>query len=142
MSDMSSLSHEYASTTDFSHHVNQAALILKKQYLGGGKGVGSKEFADASRLVHGMVRRLLQRLGVTVKPSKPLDAVAIPEDVLTRLEERQRGNMEYFLDDLAKLEKSLSDGDELSVADIELLDSVCEVADASASATFRKLWRR
>ena len=71
----------------------------------------------------------------------PIDR-AIPEDVLARLEEKQRGNMEYFLDDLAKLEESLSKRSELRSSDIELLDTVCEVADASASATFRKLWRR
>jgi len=127
MSDMSSLSHNYASTTDFSHHVNQAVLTLKKQYLGGGKGVDAEDFANASRLVHGMVRSLLQRLGVAVQP---------------RLEEKQRGNMEYFLEDLTKLEGALSQSGDLRASDIELLDTVCEVADASASATFRKLWRR
>lgn len=142
MSDMSSLSHEYASTTDFSHHVNQAVLILKKQHLGGGKSVDAKDYADAAQLIHGMVRRLLQRLGAALEPSLPQDLVAIPEDVLTRLEEKQRGTMEYFLDDLAKLEESLSRKSELRASDIELLDTVCEVADASASATFRKLWRR
>ncbi|MEM8736837.1 MAG: hypothetical protein AAGG44_21585 [Planctomycetota bacterium] len=142
MSDMSSLSHEYASTTDFSHHVNQAVLILKKQHLGGGKNVDAKDSADAAQLIHGMVRRLLQRLGAALEPSLPQDLVAIPEDVLTRLEEKQRGTMEYFLDDLAKLEESLSRKSELRASDIELLDTVCEVADASASATFRKLWRR
>ena len=142
MSDMSSLSHEYASTTDFSHHVNQAVLVLKKQHIGGGKSVDAKDLADASLLIHGMARRLLQRLGAAVEPSQSQDMVAIPEDVLARLEEKQRGNMEYFLDDLAKLEESLSKRSELSSSDIELLDTVCEVADASASATFRKLWRR
>jgi len=142
MSDMSSLSHNYASTTDFSHHVNQAVLTLKKQYLGGGKGVDAEDFANASRLVHGMVRSLLQRLGVAVQPSQLEDLVSIPEDVLTRLEEKQRGNMEYFLEDLTKLEGALSQSGDLRASDIELLDTVCEVADASASATFRKLWRR
>jgi len=91
MSDMSSLSHEYASTTDFSHHVNQAVLILKKQHLGGGKSVDAKDYADAAQLIHGMVRRLLQRLGAALEPSLPQDLVAIPEDVLTRLEEINGG---------------------------------------------------
>ena len=142
MSDMSSLSHNYASTTDFSHHVNQAVLTLKKQYLGGGKGVDADDFANASRRVHGMVRSLLQRLGGAVQPPRSEDLISIPEDVLTRLEEKQRGNMEYFLEDLTRLDESLSQASDLHASDIELLDTVCEVADASASATFRKLWRR
>ncbi len=66
----------------------------------------------------------------------------LPEDVLVRLEEKQRASLEYFKDDLMKLNESLSSESELSPAEIELLDSICEVADASASATFRKLWRR
>ena len=142
MSDMSSLSHEYASTTDFSHHVNQAVLILKKQHLGGAGGVGDKDFENAVTLVGGVVRRLLESRGADVEASKTQDAVVIPEDVLMRIEEKQRGNLEYFMYDLTKLNESLSGGSDLGPAELELLDSICEVADASASATFRKLWRR
>lgn len=142
MSDMSSLSHNYASTTDFSHHVNQAVLILKKRHLGSGKGISEKESAEAWALVASMVRHLLQRMGVDVQKGGSQVAVMIPEDVLSRLEEKQRGNLEYFVEDLVKLDETLTRGDELNAAEIELLDSICEVADASASATFRKLWRR
>ena len=142
MSDMSSLSHNYASTTDFSHHLNKAVLLLKKKYLGSGKGIADSDFAEACALVAGMVRRLLERMGASVGRSDSLEMVVIPEDVLTRMEEKQRGNLEYFMDDLAKLNETLSRGDDLTAQEIELLDSICEVADASASATFRKLWRR
>ena len=142
MSDMSSLSHNYASTTDFSHHLNQAVLLLKKKCLGSGKGGTDSKFAEASVLVAGTVRRLLERMGENVRESDSSEMVVIPEDVLTRIEEKQRGNLEYFMDDLTKLNGSLSRGNDLTAQEIELLDSICEVADASASATFRKLWRR
>lgn len=142
MSDMSSLSHEYASTTDFSHHVNQAVLLLKKRYLGNSDSVDAGEITKASTLVSGIVRRLLRRMGAKIEVPETLSAAVIPEDILIRLEEKERGNFTYFMDDLAKLDESLSCGSELSPAEIELLDSICEVADASASATFRKLWRR
>ena len=141
MSDMSSLSHEYASTTDFSHHVNQAVLLLKKRYIGR-SDVDPEELAKASQLVSGIVRRLLVRMGREVAEPKAANAVVIPEDVLIRLEEKERGNLEYFMDDLSKLNESISGDSGLTPAEIELLDSICEVADASASATFRKLWRR
>jgi hypothetical protein len=142
MSDMSSLSHNYASTTDFSHHVKQAVLILKKLHFGSGRGVAEENSVKASALVAGMVRRLLQRMGAEVGKGTSQEAVVIPEDVLTRMEEKQRGNLEYFKDDLVKLNETLSRGGDLSAAEIDLLDSICDVADASASATFRKLWRR
>jgi hypothetical protein len=143
MSDMSSLSHEYASTTDFSHHVNHAVLLLKKRYLGNAVGLSEKEVSEAVELVSGIVGHLLQRLGVDVgRRDLNREEYVIPEDVLVRVEERQRGNREYFVDDLKRLDESLSSGSDLSPAEIELLDAICEVADASASATFRKLWRR
>ena len=66
MSDMSSLSHNYASTTNFSHHLNKAVLLLKKKYLGSGKGIADSDFAEACALVAGMVRRLLERMGASV----------------------------------------------------------------------------
>lgn len=141
MSDMSSLSHEYASTTDFSHHVNQAVLLLKKKFLGSTEGLDAQQFAEALELVAGIVHRLLRRLGADVE-GEPDSSAVIPEDVLIRLEDKQRGSLEYFMDDLTKLYDSLTSGSELSPEEIELLDSICEVADASASATFRKLWRR
>jgi hypothetical protein len=143
MSDMSSLSHEYASTTDFSHHVNQAVLLLKKKHLGGGDHYDVDKLAEASTLVAGIVLRLLRRLGA--KPTDTSDTEStqkLPEDVLIRLEEKQGGNLEYFVEDLLKLQQSLANGSDLNSEEVQLLDSICEVADASASATFRKLWRR
>lgn len=142
MSDMSNLSHEYALTTDFSHHVNQAVLLLKKRYLGGSEGIDAKRFAKASKLVGEVVCRLLRRMGAAVEQDEIEGPVLIPEDVLIRLQEKYRGNLAYFMDDLTKLNKLLKGGSNLSPADLELLDSICDVADASASATFRKLWRR
>ena len=48
MSDMSSLSHEYASTTDFSRQINHAVLLLKKRCLRGESAVPpSEELEDA-----------------------------------------------------------------------------------------------
>ena len=144
MSDMSSLSHEYASTTDFSHHVNQAVLLLKKRYLGS-KSVrlAADELGNAASLIEGIVVCLLRRLGANHSNDHTVDDIpVIPEDIFIRLEEKQRGHLEYFMDDLTQLQNSLAQGSDLSSPELQILDSICEVADASASATFRKLWRR
>jgi hypothetical protein len=141
MSDMSSLSHEYASTTDFSRQINHAVLLLKKRSLRGDlAGPGSEELENARRLAQQTVRILLHRLGGA--PIAAVDEESLPEDVLLRLEERQRGNLDYFTQDLAELDQKLADDAPLGTGELELLDSICEAADASASATFRKLWRR
>lgn len=144
MSDMSSLSHEYASTTDFSHHVNQAVLLLKKRYHGSEfDRLDAEELANAASLIQRIVVRLLQRLGAHDGDDQTGDgSPVIPEDILIRLEEKQCGNLEYLIDDLTQLRKSLAHGSDLNAVELELLDSICEVADASASATFRKLGRR
>lgn len=146
MSDMSSLSHEYASTTDFSHQVNQAVLLVKKLIHGRKQTeVDTPNLAHAFRLIEGIVVRLLQRLGsddIQLDDDAEAKLPNIPEDVLIRLEEQEQGNLEYFIDDLRSLRDSLVHSVELTAKQVEILDSICEVADASASATFRKLWRR
>lgn len=145
MSDMSSLSHEFASTTDFSHHVNQAVLLLKKNFHGSKQAeLNAQSLAKAFSLIEGIVVRLLQRLD---RQSESVSADSgiipeIPEDILSRLEEKEQGNLSYFIDDLMSLQKALTYKDGLTANQIRMLESICEVADASASATFRKLWRR
>ena len=140
MSDMSSLSHEYASTTDFSRQINEAVLLLKKRYLGGATtGISDEQSDAASDLLAETVRALRQRL---FEDSTETTAESIPEDVLSRIEARHRGNLDYLRQDLSQLEQAFSQGAALGPAELQLLDSICEAADASASATFRKLWRR
>jgi hypothetical protein len=142
MSDMSSLSHEYASATDFARQVNDALLLVKKHTLGGSFPFddGVEKLRDAKELLHQTVRTLLLRLNRERGGSEGV--VPVPEDVLVRIESRHAGNLDYFRQDLAELEDVLPSEATLSEAQIELLDSICEAADASASATFRKLWRR
>ena len=141
MSDMSSLSHEYASTTDFSRQMNEAVLFLKKQYMrGNAAAADAKQLAEAGDLVRETVRALIRRL--KGGPSGDGGTHVVPEDVLLRIEEKQRGNLEYFRQDLAQLERGLASRAALGRGELALLDSIGEAADASASATFRKLWRR
>jgi len=144
MSDMSSLSHEYSSTTDFSHEVNRAVLLLKKLHHGTPpEWLDPSEVSKAGRLIRGLVARLLQRMGESVgKEEIPKESPVIPEDVQMRLEEKQSGNLEYFIEDLLGLRQTLAHGSDLSAKELELLDSICAVADASASATFCKLQAR
>ncbi len=90
MSDMSSLSREYASTTDFSRQMNRAVLLLKKRYLRGeSEFMRSQELEDARRMAQQAVRALLHRLGG--EGISDIDQEGLPEDVLLRIQERHRG---------------------------------------------------
>lgn len=141
MSDMSSLSHEYAWTTDFSRQINRAVLLLKKRYLRGeSKGSRPEEWDRARFLAQQTVRALVHRL--RSEPATGADDENLPEDVVLRIKERERGNLDYFTQDLAELNQRFAADGPLGAEELTLLDSICEAADASASATFRKLWRR
>lgn len=143
MSDMSSLSHEYASSADFSREINDAVLLLKRQFVGGSPP--KMEPADSNETIlrlRDVLANLLERLGGSVDLSAAHAEVAIPEDVLARINEEHRGDLAYFLDDLKHLIDALSSAGRLGRKEVDVLDSICEAADASASATFRKLWRR
>ncbi|MGH7576991.1 MAG: hypothetical protein ACREM1_17920 [Longimicrobiales bacterium] len=138
---MSSLSHEYASTSDFSWQINHAVLLLEKRYSRGeSEGPSSEELAVARRLAQQTVRALRHRLGG--QPIVNVDEESLPDDVVSRIEERQRGSLDSFTRDLAELDRRIASNVPLQRKDLALLDSICEAADASASATFRKLWRR
>ena len=47
MSEMSSLSHEYASTSDFSRELNDAVLLLKRDFVRGESGKSKPEIDKA-----------------------------------------------------------------------------------------------
>jgi hypothetical protein len=142
MSDMSSLSHEHASSADFSRQINDAVLLLKRRYLGtGAPNIEEQKLREATDFLRRTLQTLLGRLASDVSRRSP-DGEPIPEDVLSRIESQHRGVAEYFHQDLTRVEGALTSRASLDRGDLELLDSICKAADASASATFRKLWRR
>lgn len=142
MSDMSSLSHEHASSADFSRQINDAVLLLKRRYLGAGSSnVEEQKLDEARAFLRRTVLTLLDRLSDGYG-QRPPSGEPIPEDVYARIETQHRGEAEYFRQDLARVEGALSSRASIDREDLDLLDSICEAADASASATFRKLWRR
>jgi hypothetical protein len=142
MSDMSSLSHEHASSADFSRQINDAVLLLKRRYLGtGASSIEEHKLSEAGEFLRRTLLTLLERLAADVSRRTP-GGEPIPEDVLARIEAQHRGEAEYFRQDLTRVEGALSSSASLNRGDLDLLDSICKAADASASATFRKLWRR
>ena len=143
MSDMSSLSHEYASSADFSREINDAVLLLKKKFVGGAKPKTEPPDSDDTILrLRDILASLLERLGGSIDLSAEQEEMAIPEDVLSRIVEEHRGDLAYFREDLKHVVDVLSSPARIGRKEVDVLDSICEAADASASATFRKLWRR
>ena len=142
MSDMSSLSHEYASSADFSRALNDAVLLLKKRFAHAERDAETDELRSAIHRLREILSNLLRRLADSGETGGEQGDVAIPEDVLARIVEEYRGELAYFREDIGRLVAALTENSRLERKDFDVLDAICEAADASASATFRKLWRR
>ena len=142
MSDMSSLSHEYASVADFSRAVNEAVLLLKKRFAHAERNTETEELRSAIHRLRAILSTLLRRLADIGATEDAQGEVAIPEDVLARIVEEHRGELAYVREDIGRLVAALTENACLERKDFDVLDAICEAADASASATFRKLWRR
>ena len=142
MSDMSSLSHEYASAADFSRALNEAALLLKKRFAHADRDAETDAHRSAVHRLRAILSNLLRRLADADEAGDEQGETAIPEDVLARIVEEHRGELAYFREDIGRLVAALTENARLVRKDFDVLDAICEAADASASATFRKLWRR
>jgi hypothetical protein len=143
MSDTTSLSSNYSLTAAFAKEFNGAVLVLKRWHLAD-KEVprpAVEEEAEARK-------KLVERLRGVIVELDP-DAVGavppmerIPEGVISRLAEKNQDKMSWFLTDLRQVEQSLTGTTDLSPDEFAALDEVCDAADATASASFRRLWRR
>jgi hypothetical protein len=142
MSDMSSLSHEYASAADFSRALNEAVLLLKKRFAHAERDAETDALRHAVHRLREILSNLLRRLADAGEARDEQGEVVIPEDVLARIVEEHRGELAYFREDIERLVAVLAENARLERKDFDVLDAICEAADASASATFRKLWRR
>ncbi|MCI0639574.1 MAG: hypothetical protein L0Y72_18155 [Gemmataceae bacterium] len=139
MSDMSRLSHEYASSADFSRALNAAALRLKKKVARGRRTGEDEEDHEALRHLRSMLTALVARLEDTGTEGAD---VLIPEDIFERIVDEHRGESPHFVEDLKHVLATLESAAGIGHVELKFLDSLCEAADASASAAFRKLWRR
>ena len=139
MSEMSSLSHEYVSSSEFSRSLNAAVLLVKRHFARGQPRTEDAGLQGALERLRGTLSALLQRLDESA--DRQAD-VSIPEDVFERVAEGHRGSLPHFQEDLRHVLAVLERGEAIQLSELEFLDALCGAADASASATFRKLWRR
>jgi hypothetical protein len=141
MSDMTSLSNEYNANADFAKQFNTAVLELKRdQFQVASVGEERPRLQEHRELIANMLKRLAQQFGDA--ETVIAGGGTIPADVAERLHSNHKSEMEWFLQDLNAATQALIDGGSLDERQWEVLDEICDVADAAASATFRRLWRR
>ena len=85
-----------------------------------------------------MVVAVRRQLG----PGAPEATPPVPPEVVERLSSEHKNQMGYLLDDLSAAERALRGEAPMDANVIRVLDEICNAADASASAMFRRLRRR
>jgi hypothetical protein len=129
MSDISALSHDYEATSQFAEKVNTAVLNLKKKLS------GLQQQPDLETLA-GIVEAVQNQL----TDSTP--SAAVPSEVVVRLRAEHQRQIGYLVDDLNSAQEALRGKSPVDQNVIRILDAICDAADASASAVFRRLRRR
>lgn len=143
MSDTTSLSSNYSVTATFAKEFNGAVLTLKRRHLAQDAvpPPSAEEEATARRKLCEHLRGVLSALAPGEAGSAP-PGERIPEGIIARLAEKNRDKMSWFVADLRQVERSLGGTAALGRDEFAALDEVCDAADATASASFRRLWRR
>jgi len=139
MSDLSIIAHDYALNAEFARRFNESVLMLKRIYLLGREGSES-EVGKARADLHLLLQSLVLALEDSGKPWSEEQA-RVPVDVIDRLRTRLPGEIPEVIAQLRKVSDALVAGTPLDEASFSALDSVCEAADATASAAFRRLRR-
>jgi hypothetical protein len=142
MSELSIIAHDYALNADFARKFNDAVLILKRRYLLGRVGNGETEetVRQARQDLKGLVGSLVAALHDEGK-AWTADQAQVPADLLERLRKRVKGALEETITELRGVVDDLEKGVALREPALKALDVVCEAADETASAAFRRLRR-
>lgn len=141
MSDLSIIAHDYALNAEFARRFNAAVLRLKRLYLLGRKQNEPDPKIEESRIE---LRQLLTSLvGALSESGKQWseEQIKVPVDVVERLRDRVRSELPEAILELQNAAKELGEGLPLQKKAFATLDQVCEAADATASAAFRRLRR-
>lgn len=146
MSDVSVLSQEYKTASELSHTISQALIVLKKVHyaLPGADTISSEERLQSQQRLVEIVAALIPLLDAP--PAKPLDVeatVQIPGAFVVHVQDKRRGNLPDFIEDLTALVARLRAGPAALIEeDFALLDELASIADAEATRVFRRLMRR
>jgi hypothetical protein len=142
MSELSIIAHDYALNAEFAKKFNDAVLTLKRRYLLG--RVGNGETDETVKHAREDLKALLASLVAALHDEGKLwtaDQAQVPADVLERLRKRMKGELQENIAELRGLVDDLAKGAPLREPAFKVLDIVCEAADATASAAFRRLRR-
>jgi len=146
MSDLSTLSHEYATNALFADEINTLILKLKKNFLktAGLSAVSDNEIQEAQKRLMDVLEEILSELKPKIhQPDIAKKEIgSVPTEVIERILYQYRNTLDYFIEDVKDIIERLKSNKQIDSKGFELLDSLCDAADSITSTSFRRLWRR
>ena len=142
MSDLSIIAHDYELNAEFARKFNEAVLTLKRVYLL--RRAATPETQGQIEKSCNELRQLLESLIAALQDEGKAwtaNQAQVPADVLERLHKRLKGELPETVVELRRVAEILAKATALDEAGFAALDRVCEAADATASAAFRRLRR-
>jgi uncharacterized protein YPO0396 len=142
MSDLSIIAHDYELNAEFARKFNDAVLNLKRVYLL--HRAATPENQGDIEQSRTELRQLLESLVAALQDEGKAwtaNQAQVPADVLERLHKRLKGELPETVAELRRVAETLAKGAALDEGAFPALDRVCEAADATASAAFRRLRR-
>lgn len=146
MSDLSTLSHGYATNALFADEINTLILKLKKNFLktAGLAAVSDNEIQEAQKRLKDVLEEILSELKPKIyQPDIAKKEIGlVPTEVIERILYQYRNTLDYFIEDVKDIIERLKSNNQIDSKGFELLDSLCDAADSITSTSFRRLWRR
>ena len=146
MSNLSTLSHEYAANASFADEINTLILKLKKYYFKtkGMENIHRREIEKTQQKIAEFLEGILAELKPeTLKSEIVKKRVGlVPAEIIERIKHLYRNTMDYYVEDVKELINVLNSNKQIDTKEFELLDSLCDAADSITSTSFRRLWRR
>lgn len=142
MSEIGIISQEYKNTAGLFQKINQAVIVLKKDFYGS-NGIASTAVKDAKSLLSNVLANILMQLGDNLADIVfDGELISIPPFFINRLQENHQGDLEWYIEEIKELQLRLKENKVLDENSFNMLDEICGQLDAETSKLYRKMRRR
>lgn len=145
MSGIGIISQEYKNTASLFKILNESIILLKKHHfqLNSAIDITTQEISDAREKIAKVLSQVIAPLDDNNFPEdSEQNLVQVPPFFIKRLQEKHKGDIDWYKDDLKEVQQILNDDEQLTDEFINRLDELCEQLDAETTKLYRKLRRR
>ena len=145
MSGIGIISQEYKNTASLFKILNESIILLKKHHfkLNSAVNITIQEISDAREKIAKVLGQVIAQLDDNNFPEdSEQNLLQVPPFFIKRLQEKHKGDIDWYKDDLKEVQQILNDDEQLTDEFINRLDELCEQLDAETTKLYRKLRRR